>query len=225
MLENQQSLIKLYTWNLVKMMLENPVIIVKSKSYTYTILICLSILCIAFFALIIHGSTSSIDNIFYALIPIICLCPIPVIGLYFLYKWSRTFKNRIVFFDNDLLIEDHKLIIPWYDINNITICFTYVHKFNQRHMYLLVKTKADEKYSNKKISKKSKYSEYGLMVADLLGYNCNLVEVIEFFINRLPNIHITIVQSSFNASLELKERESLDELSRTTKASIKYNPY
>ena len=207
------------------MISENPILIVKNKFYTYTILICLSILCIVFFALIIHGSISSFDNIIYAIIPIICLCPIPVIGLYFLYKWWRTFINRIVFFDNDLLIEDYKLLIPWYEIDSITIYFYYAHRLNERHIYLIVKTINDQKYSNKKINKRSKYSEFGLMVADLLSYDCNLVEVIEFFINKLPNIHITIVQPSPYSSLEMNERESLDELSRTTKASIRYYPF
>ena len=173
------------------MIQENPHILSKRKVYLSIFVPFSVILILGIYGVAIFGCLVSFDNIIHAIILIVCLLPLPAIGIYILYSkvWKLS-NNRIVFFENDLLIEDHDLLIPWYDVRSITLSSRYKYDYSYNHILLIIKTKNDQKYTKKILTKNSKYPEFGLTVADLLGYKCTKEEAFDLFKSR--HLKITI---------------------------------
>ena len=90
----------------------------------------------------IFGCLVGFDNFIHAIILIVCLSPLPAIGIYIIYsKVWKLRNNRIVFFDNDLLIEDYDLLIPWYDVVSLTLYSESGYDYRDSYIALAIKTK------------------------------------------------------------------------------------
>ena len=172
----------------------------------------------------------------------VCFTPIHILGMYIIHSIIKKGAGRIVFFDNDLLIENRNLLIPWSDIESITIYLIYNSAgyrkvTGRRNVLLRVKTTDDEKYAlqsrkkQKKIERilfniKSKYNaKYGLLVAILSNYNCTILKALELFVNKAPNIQILVYEPGFRANLDESEKASINQLIESTGASITISPY
>lgn len=166
----------------------------------------------------------------------VCFSPFLVLGILIIYFLIKNGTERIVFLDNDLLIEKRKLLVPWSDLVSLTIFLKYNTGTRSRNIFLMVKTNNDEeyvlqtkkkqpKYARKLLNiKQSKYAEFGLLVANLYNYNCTIEEALELFLNKNPNIQVLVYQSGFSAMLEDHERAYIDSLVESTSASIAIYP-